>query len=317
VTCPPQVLNASARKATLILSAAAGAADWAGEVRVKGTATVNGVKVVREARAAGIVWPVQPNQNTPTQSRLESSLWLAVRGKALFTLTPTADKPQFAQGDKGTIKVKVGRVSPDLKNPIIVGLTQSQNSQGSEFPANLRFNNNQPVTIAPAAAEGTFAVTVGPDVPPGVYNVVFRGQTQVAYNKDPKSKAKPNTPVVALSAPISITVLPKTLATLTLAPAGANVKIGGKTEVVVRVQRKFGYDGEFTVQAVLPANAKGVTIADMVIPAKQDEAKLVVQSPAGSAPVNVQNIVVKATALYGAGKVPVVHETKLGVNVVK
>ena len=34
-------------------------------------------------------------------------------------------------------------------------------------------------------------------------------------------------------------------------------------------------------------------------------------------PGNVQNILVKATALYGAGKLPVVHETKLGVNVIK
>ena len=67
----------------------------------------------------------------------------------------------------------------------------------------------------------------------------------------------------------------------------------------------------------LPANAKGVQIADIVIPAKQDEAKLVLVSPAGSMPGNVQNILVKATALYGAGKVPIVHESKIGVNVVK
>ena len=77
------------------------------------------------------------------------------------------------------------------------------------------------------------------------------------------------------------------------------------------------YDGAFTVQVTLPAGAKGVTIADVVIPAKQDSVKLVIQSPADSKPGNVQNIVVKATALFGAGKVPVVHETKLGVNIVK
>ena len=67
----------------------------------------------------------------------------------------------------------------------------------------------------------------------------------------------------------------------------------------------------------MPAGAKGVSIADVVIPAKQDEAKLVITSPAGSTPGNVQNIVIKATALYGAGKVPVVHEIKLGVNIIK
>ena len=317
VTCPPQTLNASVRKTTLILNAPAGTPDWAGEVRVKGTATINGVKVVREARAAGVIWPVQPDQNTPSQSRLEAAVWLGVRGKAVFTLTPTADKPQFAQGDKGTVKVKVTRVSAEVKSPIVVILTQPANRPGTELPANLRFNNNQPTTIAPAQAEATIALTVGPDVPPGVYNVVFRGQTQIAYSKDPLSKAKPNTPVVAFSSPLSIMVLPKTLATLTLSSAGPNVKIGGQTEVIVRVQRKYGFDGEFEVLVVLPAGAKGVEIAKVIIPAKQDEAKLVIKSPAGSMPGNVQNILVKATALYGAGKVPVVHEIKLGVNVVK
>src|SRR5690606_1381907 len=100
VTCPPHILNNAVRGTPVVLSANDGTAPWAGKLRIKGTATANGTKVVREARPAGIVWPMQPNQNAPTISRLERELWMAVRGKAPFTLTPSIDKPQILQGDK-------------------------------------------------------------------------------------------------------------------------------------------------------------------------------------------------------------------------
>ena len=82
---------------------------------------------------------------------------------------------------------------------------------------------------------------------------------------------------------------------------------------MVRVQRQFGYDGEFKVQVVLPSGAKGATIADTVIPAGKDEAKLVVK--AGAKPGNLSNLIVRATALYKGH--PTTHEVKFNVNVVK
>ncbi len=47
---------------------------------------------------------------------------------------------------------------------------------------------------------------------------------------------------------------------------------------MVRVKRQYGYDGEFKVQVVLPPEAKGATIADTIIPAGKNEAKLVVKA---------------------------------------
>ena len=53
-----------------------------------------------------------------------------------------------------------------------------------------RINNNQPINVAPAQAEATFNITVGPDVPPGVYNIVLRGSRQNAVQQGPQgSKA--------------------------------------------------------------------------------------------------------------------------------
>ena len=91
------------RETTLVLSAAADAAEWAGEIKIKGTATINGQKVVREARAGGIVWPVQPSQNIADRQPARASPVLAVRGKAPFTLTPSSTRRRSPQGDKATI----------------------------------------------------------------------------------------------------------------------------------------------------------------------------------------------------------------------
>lgn len=317
VTCPPQVLGPSVRETTLALSAADNAAEWAGEIKIKGTATVKGQKMVREARSAGIIWPVQPQQNLTTFSRLERSTWLAVRGKPTFTLTTSIDKPTVVAGDKATIKVKVARPWADVKGAIQLSTYQAQGVQGHEYPINLRFNNNnnQPINVAANQNEVSLAVTVGNDVPPGTYNVVLRGQTQVPYNKDPMAKQKQNVPVVATSTPVSITVLPKSLATLSVATTNPTVKIGGETKLVVRVARLFEYDGKFDVKVELPKGAEGITVADVTIPEGKDEAELVIKAPMGAPAGNRANVVVRATATFN--KTPIVHETKINVNVVK
>jgi hypothetical protein len=316
VTCPPQVLGAGVNETTLAFSAPPDAPEWAGEIKIKGTATINGAKVVQEARAGGILWPVPPNNNIATLSRLERSLWLAVAGKAPFTLTPALDKPQVTQGDKAVVSVKVARLWPEIKNAMQVSVMQSQNRQGSELPINLRFNNNQPVNVAANQPEAKLNVTVGLDVPPGTYNVVFRGQTQAPYNKDPMAKQKPNTFIVQPSAPISITVLPKSLAQFTLSTNQVQVKAGAMGKLVVRVARRFNYDGEFKVQLVLPQGVTGVEATEVTIPAGKNEAELVVRIPAGTNPGNRTNLVVRATAQFN-GKFPTTHEAKLNVNVVK
>jgi hypothetical protein len=84
----------------------------------------------------------------------------------------------------------------------------------------------------------------------------------------------------------------------------------------VKVTRQFDFPGEFKLQVVLPGDAKGLTVAEGIIPAGQEEAKLMVKA-APDAPAGARNgLVVKATAMF-QGKTPVVHEAKFNVNVVK
>jgi Bacterial pre-peptidase C-terminal domain len=313
VTCPPQVMGGGLRHVKLVLSGAADAAPWTGEIKLLGTATIGGKPVVHEARPGGILWPIQQGQNFPRVSRLERGLALAVRGQAPYTLTATIDKPQAAPGTTAIITVKLTRLWPDFKTPLAVTLAQAQGGQSP--PATPQGLTVAQANIAPAATEAKMNVTIPANIPPGTYNIVLSSTAQIPFNKDPAAKQKPNTVVVQSSSPVSLTIIPKSLANLTLSAPQVNAKIGMKSEVVVRVARQFNFAGEFKVQVVLPPGVQGVTIADATIPAGQNEVKLIIDVPAGAAPGNRQNLTVKATAMFD--KTPIVHETKLSVNVTK
>jgi hypothetical protein len=309
VTCTPQTLGGPLRFGTLVLSATAEAAAWTGEVKIKGTATIKGQKVVHEARSATITWPVQPQQNIPTISRFDRGLWLAVRDKAPYQVAASIDKTAIVQGDKGTLKLTLNRIWPDFKQPLLVQI------QPQELPPGLVVNNNQPITIAPNANEASLPVVVNGNVLPGTYTVVLRTQSQIPFNKDPKAPQKPPTIVVLPSAPVTLTVLPKAVATLALSNAAPTVKAGGETELVLKVTRQFNYEGEFKVQLVLPPNVQGVEAAEVTIPAGQNEVKLVLKSPADAAAGNRADLIVRATATVNG--TAIVHDVKLNVNVVK
>jgi hypothetical protein len=176
-------------------------------------------------------------------------------------------------------------------------------------------NNNQPVNVAAGKNDGTMNVVVNNQVPPGVYTIVLRSQSQVPYNRDPAAKQKPNTNVIQYSAPVTLTVLPKELARLSLSTQSPSVKVGAQADLIVKVNRLHNFDGEFKVEVVLPPNTKGVEVAGAVIPAGKDEAKLVVKAAAGATPGGRNNLVIRATAMsYGH---PIKHEAKFNVNVVK
>jgi hypothetical protein len=309
VTCPPQALAPGMRATTLVLTAADSAAAWTGEIKVLGTATIKGQKVTREARPGGIVWPVQPQQNIATISRGERALFLAVRDKAPWTVAATLDKPSVVQGTNAAVAVKLTRIHPDFKTPLLVQATLG------ELPQGFTVNNNQPITIAPDKTDGTLNVVVPANAPPGQYNIVLRTSAQIPMEKMPKGPKQP-TNVVLPSTPVTLTVLPKALATVVLPNPNPTAKVGAETEVVVKVTRMYDFDGEFKVKVVLPPDAKGVTIDEVTIPAGQDEAKLKVKVAADAAPGNRANINVIATAMYN-GTVPITQEAKLNVNVVK
>lgn len=316
VTCPPQVLSAGMRYTQLVLTGAKDAAPWTGEIKVKGTATIQGKPVVREARPGGVTWPVQVGQNFPRVARLERGLALAVRGDAPYGLTGTLEKAEIAQGTTAVLTLKLDRISPDFKQPLQVQLFNSGQGGGqmpNSLPTGLTVAQG---TIAPGQSELKVNIVTTAATAPGTYNVVLKSQAQIPYAKDATAKTKPNVQVVLPTNAVALTIMPKSLATLTLSNANVSVKAGATSELVVRVQRQFNFDGEFKVEAILPPGTQGVTIAPGVIKAGESEVKLMVVAAAGAKVGAANNINIKATAMFN-GKTPVVHETKLNVNVTK
>src|SRR5262249_8702965 len=184
VTCASQTIVPTQKHATFVLSADANAAAAVAPITIKGTATVAGQQLVREARAATITWTTQPGQNIPTISRLDRQTIVAVRDKAPFKITPKDLTLVVKQGDKATINFAVVRLWPEFKGAIAVQTITNQNNQ--PLIPGIAINNNQPVNVAADKTEGAAPLTVSTNVAPGVYSIVLRGSSQFQMEKVPK-----------------------------------------------------------------------------------------------------------------------------------
>lgn len=303
LTSPPQILSRNMKSAHLVLTAAPDAKPFTGTVRVVGTALIDGKKVARTARPATVTWPVQPQQNIPTITRLDHALMLAVRDKGPGLLTAATDKLTVKLGEKVVVGLKLQRHLPEFKGNFQVTPVQG------DFPPNLNIPN---VTFAPGKDDQKVSFAVPANVPPGTYNLVFRGFAPVPL---PKVKGK-NVNAVLVSSPVTLTVLPTKVANLTVDNANLTVKTGAEGTVAVRVARLYDYADAFKVELIVPPNVKALRPVSATIAPGANEVKLKFQVPQGTPPGNVPNLVIRATAVVN-GNVTLVHETKINVNVVK
>jgi hypothetical protein len=329
VTAKPTVIGPGTRWGTLVLNVGPSAAAFTGVITVKATATLpNGTALVREARPSSVVWGTQPGQNIPVVSRLTQSLVLSVRPEKAFfkvaadpataIIKPATGKEDKAngplvvkQGDKITLPVKASWLGAEKPNVTLVPEPMMANAQQA------------PLTMA-VAAQPTMAkpdVTVTIDVkstaPPGVYSVVLRGDSQVGFTRDPMAAkpAKTNLPASAFTEPVEITVIPTSVAKFTAGPIPNNViKAGTMVEVPIKIERQYDFAGEYKVTFVPAAkDATGVTVAEVVVPAGKDEAKLVFKAAADAKPGAVAGTI-QLSAMYDK-KYPINHETKVNFTI--
>jgi hypothetical protein len=309
VSCQPAIVPPSLKQISLVLSADASAAPGVHEVKIKGTANVNGQPVVREARAAHILWPGQQGQPLPLASRLARAHLISIRDQAPYRVAASLDKLTVQQGDKANIKLTLTRHWPEFKAQI--------QALPIDVPPNLiTVNNSQPMTIAADKNEASAALEVKPNLPPGIYTIVLRTFAQMPYSKDAAAKQKPNVNIVQPSTPITLTVLPKQVATLTLANPTVAAKIGAATEIVVKLARMHDYAGDFKVRMVLPEQAKGLAVEEAAVPAGAGEVKLVLKADADAAPASLANVVIRAVAQLPNNH-QAIQEVKCNINVVK
>ncbi len=308
LTCPPQTLGPNLKQTALAITAAEDASPWAGEIKIKGTATINGQAVVREARGACTIWPSPPQQpNLPAFSRLSRSICLAVTEKGQFSLE--AETPELAApvGAPIVTKIKINRLSPDFKAPVplsFVAQPVMPNQPQPQLPV--------VATIAADKSDAEIRLNLPNNLAPGVYNLVVRGFGQFQYSKDPMAKQKQNVNALEAATPIKLVVY-NTVAELTVSEPNLKLKPGTETEVTVKVNRLNGYKGEYKVQLVLPQGFQGVTAAEVTIPADADEAKLTLKVPDNAKPANNPNLVVRAIATVD--KITLNHDAKVAVEI--
>ena len=301
VTMAPQVIAGNQKQAAFVLSADSEAPPAVGAIKVVGTALIKGRKVVRDVRGATITWGLPQQQNIPMIARLDRELVLAVRDPAPYHLHLDKDRLAVVQGGKLTVPLRV--IFEQFKGNVSLSAIA--------LPPGMVM---QPMTVAPGKDTVAVIFDTKTTVLPATYTLVLRGQSQDPKGKPPtRQGAPPN--LIQASPPISVTVVPRQLAKLTV-PGNLKVSAGEEVNLPVRVQRQFEYGGTFQIEVIVPPNAKGITALPLTLKAGEDEGMLVVQADPETTVGQTLALIVRATALFD-DTLPVVHESKVNLVVAK
>jgi hypothetical protein len=190
VSCPPVQVSPQAQFASVVFTATPDAAEWAGAIRLKARAVIDGTPVEREVRCAQRRWAIA----NISPSRVCREVCLAVRSQAPYGLN-AAQAISVAAGGKFEAKVRVERHWPDFKGK--VQLTGLDLPPGFDVAA----------TDLPAdRSEVMVKFTVAGNVPPGTYSAVLRGDAQVPFQRETAAAGKTNVRVADPSTPLTVTV---------------------------------------------------------------------------------------------------------------
>jgi hypothetical protein len=177
VTANPLVLSGKTDRGMLVLTAAADAASWAGDIRVVGRAMVGDHELVREARFAALVWGHIFADSIRVRSRLTQRVPLGVIGaeEASVSLQTTDDKELTVEiGQKLEVPVKV--TDNGTRAGTLTVEPHGLFGMHRGFPT---------VNIAQDASEGTLSINFTKngnfDVQPGRYQFVLHGTGVTKY----------------------------------------------------------------------------------------------------------------------------------------
>jgi hypothetical protein len=190
VTCPPVHVSPQTQFANVVFTAAADAKDWAGAVRLKAWAVIDGKRLERPVRCA------QQRVNVVNTSRVCREICLAVRPTAPYALTFPGDMVKVAAGGAAEANVAVRRQWADFKG--LVRLNGLNLPPGFDVAA---------VEVPGNRNEATVKFRVAGNVLPGTYSLVLRGDAQVPFARDAKGP-KRNVRVADSSGPLTVVVTP-------------------------------------------------------------------------------------------------------------
>ncbi len=244
------------------------------DVRIKGTATINGKPVVQYATATVTVKQAMANLTYPPPQLL-TQVGLAVTEKPPFGLTARFDAAEALRGGAAPVTVAVTRAP---------GFTEEVAVSAAGLPPNVAAALKN---VAKGQNEAKGQLNVAAPAALGSFPITFVGKAKY-HNKDFSVDALPVPLVVAL--PFDLKVEP---AALKLVP-------GGKVKLKVTAARKGGYAGPIALEVRnLPAN---VTAAKAVIPMGQTAAELEIAAAAAAAPASKADVNVLGTASAAANQ---------------
>jgi hypothetical protein len=191
VSCPPIHVSPQAQSAPIIFTAAPGAPEWAGPVRLKARATIGDLQVVHLVGSSQRRWAID---NIST-SRMSREVALAVRSTAPYGLKTSSVPQSVAAGKSFETTVSVERHWPDFKGKV--------QFSGLDLPPGFEVNTAE---IPEGKTEAPIQVTVASNVPPGMYTLALRGDAQVPFSPDSNAKSKPNVRVADPATPLTVTV---------------------------------------------------------------------------------------------------------------
>jgi hypothetical protein len=260
--------------ATLFLSASPNVLPGPYELRIRGSATINGKVVIRDVDLKAVVSKELAGLAYPPRQLL-SQIGLAVTEKPPFTLTARADRLEASPGSPVSVTINATR-SADFTDEIALSAINLPANVTAALKSIPKGENEVRGDLTPAA-----------NAPQGQFAISVTGKAK-SRNKEYAVTARPFD--LVLSLPFDLRVEPSAL---TLAP-------GGKAKTKVTVIRKGGYQGPIEVELRnLPAN---VAAAKAAIAAGQTAAEIEVTAAANAA-ANKVEVQVRGTAT-GAGKQP-------------
>jgi hypothetical protein len=139
-----------------------------------------------------------------------------------------------------------------------------------------------------------------------VQQAVDKSVTEATNQAKPKS--------INLATPSSTVTLKITAAPITVAAMPpAAVKQGATLEIPVTITRLYGYADPVQLKTKVPDGVKGLTVAEVAIPAGQTQVKLVVQAAADAAPGPV-SLEVQAISKFNGQELPMVEKVAITVE---
>ena len=220
VTCPPVVATPADKQATLILQAAADAAEWSGPITIVGKAKVGDKEISHPARAAYVVWD---------KAAAADFTYAKIAQQLVLSVTAETDPGTVQTGiDSGVIETaRGGSVEIPIKVARAEGFKGGLKLDPVGLPKEITIAS---LTLDEKTAEGKMTLKVTAAAKPGDYSLFISGQTKLAYKRNEEAVTKATE--VKTAAEAALTALKESVTKANADKAAADKDAAAKTAAV-------------------------------------------------------------------------------------